>query len=196
MDDASWVSGITDLAKSMGLHVERGPHWHGVPSNLPPWIVEVTAKRDGSKQATYISKARAIAQEVTAINTAGGRLAVPVEARLLGYPECCVASHYDALARVDRLYTLLLRRVGGGHEERMRQLVVEDVAMAPETVEELDLARSLTPPKQIAFTSINACAVCATDPKSPARSIGARYRALAEAVDTSFAEQIAMNAGA
>jgi hypothetical protein len=184
---------VTRIAIAMGLHVERGAYWTTAScSAMPPWLVTINAGSDAVKQAVYVSKARAVAHEVAAINLAGGRVSPSAEARLLGYPQCCVTSHHDEVAKVDRLFALLLERVGAGDEVRMRRLVADDGAMAPETEEELKLAQSFAAPRQIPFTSINACAPCAADPGSPARKVAARYRALAETVDPDFARRIEM----
>jgi hypothetical protein len=193
MDVPSGVADVSRIAVAMGLHVELGPYWTTASrSALPPWLVAINAENDAAKQAVYISKARAVAQEVAAINADGGRASPSTEARLLGYPECCVASHHEEVAKVERLFALLLERVGAGDEVRMRRLVADDVAMAPETEEEIKLAQSFAAPRQISFTSINACAACAGDLGSPARQVAARYRALAETVDPEFARRIGM----
>ncbi len=194
-DDPSRVRGVSDIAAGMGLHVRVGPFWTSAgPSELPDWLVDINAGKNADKKAVYITRTRSAADEVIRINTTGGRISVEDEARLLGYPACCVSHHYANVARVDRLYSLLLKRVGGGDEARMRQLVLDDVEMAPETEEEIALARTFEMPmaSQIPYSSINACPACETNPDSPARRVAAKFKALAEAVDHAFAARIGM----
>lgn len=143
MDDPVWCSGVIDVAKGMGLRIEEGPFWkRDTPSFLPEWLVENSEAEDASKTAFYVCRTKKTRDEVAQINKTGGRLPADIEARLLGYPLCCVQAYHSRVMDHERLYRLLLERISGNDEKEMKRLVFDDVSMWPETADEIALATS------------------------------------------------------
>ena len=97
-----WHAAVLELAASNGLYVVAGPYWEAgrESSDLPGWFVERVRKGIDEGRAHYVTKARAAADEIKAFAD-GGRPTIEQEARLLGFPVCCVEAHY-AIRRVLR----------------------------------------------------------------------------------------------
>ena len=116
------------------------------------------------------------------------------EARLLGYPPCCVRDHYrrDALMRIT--FYRMLERASGGDLDEIKRLLREDVQLVAETSEEIDGLAEAREFRPAPFTSFNMCPDCAAQDASPARLLSGRYEALAQAVDRQLAAEIAANA--
>ena len=195
-DDPKWVAGVEALAREMKLHVMRGPQWHAEPelAGLPDWYSEIAGALPVPQEAVYICKLRTVASEVQAV-CATGEISMDHEARLLGYPRCCVREHYRGNRKFDEAFTLMLRRVSGGDEEEMKRIVREDVGMSPETEKEMTLLAEATVQRPAPFTSVNMCVPCAGDPGSPAMRVSHQYEALAHAVSLELASEIATYQG-
>jgi hypothetical protein len=85
------------------------------------------------------------------------------EARLLGYPPCCVKAHYERQAVFNQVFYKLVERAAGGDEIEMKRILEQDVQVAAETPEEeaaLKEAMEFTPAP---YTSFHMCKACVGD---------------------------------
>ena len=182
-DHDGWRAAVMELAASNRLYVVPGPYWEAVrpPSDLPGWFVEIGRKGLEEGRAHYIAKGRAVAEELKALAGAG-RPGIEQEARLLGFPVCCVEAHYAAAAAFEgATFEILSRRVGGDEAE-MRRLAEGPEPVRPETDEEHVLLATAMSVRPARYTSLNMCESCAADPESPGARLSAAYGALVEAL--------------
>ncbi len=183
-DHDGWCAVVLDLAAANRLHVVPGPYWQAEPaaSDLPEWFTAPSRTRIEGGRAHYVARARAVAEEVKALAASGGRPTVAQEARLLGFPRCCVAAHYEEAAAFERAtFDLMLRRAGGDEAE-MRRRIEGGESLLPQTGEEqAQIARAVNV-RPAPYTSLNMCAACAADPGSPAARLSARYREMIAAL--------------
>ena len=121
--------------------------------------------------------------EINAINEAGGRLSMSTEARLLGYPECCVAAHYDSAGRYHQAILSIVKRLAGGDRTQMQALLRSGVPLFPKTPRESANMEALFLLDPASFGSWNQCQSCAEDDHSPSAKLSEKYRALAETTD-------------
>ncbi len=189
-DDTEWIAGAISVARKMGLWVEIGSMWTAkpTPSGLPDWFVDFTESARGG-DAVFICCKRETAD---ALNWAlrRGRVTLAGEARLLGYPECCVTSQYRRDECLDRAYYMILERTANGDEARMRRLTDKDAQLYPNTPEEEDLLEKASQINVAPYTSIKMCESCLLDPHSPARRLSERYEQLAYFIDRPFADTV------
>jgi hypothetical protein len=190
MDDPGWVAGVTALARSLKLHVVRGPWWQApTPSVLPDWYRTEFENKSG-ETAVYITKTPATAREVEAICARQGRITIAEESRLLGYPICCVEGHYARQIAMDELFGLLLQRVSGGDEEMMRRIAQDDVQMSIETEEEAALHQRVNGSSIVPFTSVMSCPACSAAADSPAQKLSQRFEELARSVGRGLLDDV------
>ena len=131
-------------------------------------------------RAHYVAKARAPAEEVKSL-AESGRPTMEQEARLLGFPLCCVEAHYATAAAFESATFEILSRRADGDETEMKRLAEGPEPVVPESDEEramLAMAVSVRPARN---TSLNMCEKCAADPDSPGARLSATY---GELVDT------------
>jgi hypothetical protein len=194
-NDARWVEGARAIACASGLHVIPGPEWSAQPPNegLPDWYGSVRALADSlANTVFYICKAKALAEEVAECCDSN-RITIEQEARLLGYPPCCVQDHYRRQKLFNRAFALMLERTAGGDSAEMQRIVREDVQMSPQTPEEIAALREAVGFVFAPFTSFTMCDSCINDRTSLARRISGHYRALAAAIDPLLVQEIAAN---
>lgn len=160
-DDPDWVAGVERLAREMRLQVVNGLEWDAEPEHagLPDWYSDVAPTDPSPRQVVYICKSQAVAREVRAVCDMG-KIAMEDEARLLGYPPCCVRDHYRRNRMFDEALMLMFQRISGGDEEEMKRIVREDVGVSPETEWEKSLLAEATVHRPAPFTSVNMCASC------------------------------------
>ncbi len=182
-DHDGWRAAVLELAASNRLYVVPGPYWEAVrpSSDLPGWFVEAGRKGLDERRAHYIAKGRATADELKAL-AGGGRPDIAQEARLLGFPLCCVEAHYRAAAAFEGATYELLSRRAGGDEEEMKRLAEGPEPLRPESEEERVLLSTAVSVRPARYTSLNMCETCAADPGSPGVRLSATYGALAEAL--------------
>ena len=139
-DDPDWVAGVEALALAMNLNVISGPKWYAQPEHegLPDWYAETEVPGPAERPVLYICKSRPIAGEVRAVCTSS-KISIEQEARLLGYPTCCVRDHYRRSRMFHEGFALMLHRTSGGDEDEMRRIVREAVQMIAETEREKTL---------------------------------------------------------
>ncbi|MDE0334237.1 MAG: hypothetical protein OXI64_04710 [Defluviicoccus sp.] len=182
-DHEGWHAAVLELAASNGLYVVAGPYWEARRSSpdLPDWFAERMRKGLTEGRAHYVTKARATADELRELGD-GARPTVEQEARLLGFPVCCVEAHYAGVAAFEGAAFEMLSRRADGDEEAIRRLVEGDEPVRPETDEERALlsgAMSVNPARN---TSLNMCEKCAVDPESPGAKLSATYGELMNAL--------------
>lgn len=192
VSDPPWIRGVLQIAVDQGLYVVEGPYWDAgaADADLPGWFRDHGAAAFRELRAHYICRARARADEVEAICAAAGQPTVIQEAKLLGYPECCVAAHYRRNLAYQKLWLEMLSDQSGGDEVEMRRKLTGSVPLDPASDDlrgRLEAAMRVHPTP---FTSINMCDSCRDDGGSPARRLSARYRALAGAVDPGLESEI------
>ncbi|MEX2453997.1 MAG: hypothetical protein WD470_04795 [Rhodospirillaceae bacterium] len=162
--DSVWIKGVLQVAADAKLHVVEGAFWDasadaGAGADLPDWYLDHTRRAFAAQRAWYIARARAVADEVADI-CASEAITVAQEARLLGYPECCVRAHYARAADYQRIWLDLLRRKAGGDDRRAAELLASNEPLEPETDEDRSRLRAAMHTVPVPFTSINACDSC------------------------------------
>jgi hypothetical protein len=188
--DAARVAAMCKLARDIGLRVVDGPYWNTAPpgQDFPTWYADHCRDELAGLTARYICAGPAVAAEVRRACDAGGP-AVADEARLLGYPECCVAAHYRRTWAFHRATLAMLRRTAAGDEGGMHRLLAAAAPLYPETAaERAGLDAAITP---CPFTSFNMCVACCADGGGPAAAISLEYARLAHRIDTAFARRLA-----
>ena len=194
-NDASWIAGVRKLASAQKLYVVEGPYWNAAAATegLPDWFAAHIRDAFAGRVAWYIGRSRAAIEEARAVCETGTPT-VAQEARLLGYPECCVAEHYARNLDYQRVWLDTLRRRAQGDEAEMRRLLAEGAALDPETADErsrLEAAMAVAP---CPYTSINMCSDCADGAETPARALSQKYAALAAEIDQGLARALAVRA--
>lgn len=187
-----WIEGVRAIARELKLDAIEGALWDAAPPGnaFPDWYRDHTKAELARQTAHYITRSAAVADELRRIE-AGAPPTVAIEARLLGFPECCVAAHYRRALGFHRLRLAMLGRAAGGDAESMARLLRDGVQIAPANSDEraaLDAATSLIP---CPFTSLNMCESCADGAHSPAAALALSYAELAHAIDPEFARRIA-----
>lgn len=171
-----WVKEVIRIAHELGLYVIEGPFWDATTYEaFPDWYANHCRKELQPYRAWYICKGDAIAKSVWRVNRAAGRLSVSEEARLIGYPECCVKAHYERSRRYHWGALAILKRVASGDEKRMRTLLANKDPLVPVTQQELDdfkTAFDIHEPKLGSWNLCHAC-VCGTD--SPSEVLSQQY---------------------
>ena len=190
-NDPTWIEGVRKIATAQKLHVVEGPYWDAAAGTegLPAWFVDHVRGAFAQRTAWYVCRSRAAAEEIRALCEAGTPT-VEQEARLLGFPVCCVADHYARNRAYQGVWLDILRRKADGNEDAMRRLLAEGAALDPDSGDErdrLEAAMAVTP---CPFTSFNMCADCAAGDDTPAKKLSQRYAALAREVDKGLAQAL------
>ena len=191
LDDKGWIANVSDVAAQIGLHVARGPLWDAMPwvatfrgAKLPDWYVDHCRGELDQHRAVYIWRTQAAGSAVQIVNAAGGRLSIADEARLLGFPECCVAAFYQRALRYHGATLSMMGRYGASDATQMRALMEGTANMAPSTEQEIaDLEAAFTI-QPAPFGSWNMCDSCVASEAGPSAHLSMRYRELAAAVDS------------
>ena len=182
-DEAGWRETVEAVARTGGFHVLAGPYWHAAPvdDDLPAWFTAPARARLTAGRACYVAKTRRVASELADL-AAGTPPSLAQEARLLGFPECCVAAHYATGAALERARFDLIEARAGGDEAEMRRLAAAGESVPPETDAERARMAEAVQVRPAPYTSLNLCAACAAGPRSPGRRLAANYAALARAL--------------
>ena len=164
--DEAWDDAMCDLTKEFGCLVVDGPYWNLAPvgEGFPQWYLDQCRDEMAGFTAHYICADDGVAAEVRQACQGGGPT-MAVEARLLGYPLCCVADHY--------------RRATAYHRRALAD---------PDAGERagLETAMAITP---CPYTSFNMCDPCAEDRVRPAAVLSLQYARLAHQIDPVFARR-------
>lgn len=190
-DDTQWIKGALQIAVDLKLHIVEGPYWDAVPTpaGLPEWYIEHTRAAFEGFRAHYICKARATADEVAELCRTGTPT-VADEARLLGYPECCVEAHYTRSRDYQMAWLSILGREAGGEEVEMRRLLADCATLAPANDDERSRLEAAIAVRTVEFTSVNMCQACAGSSDGPARRMSRHYGELARALDQGLAREL------
>ena len=187
LDDKGWIAGVSEVATTLGLHVVEGPLWDAMPwgvtfrgTAMPDWYVEHCHTELSHHRAVYIYRTRAAGNAVETANAAQGRLSIADEARLLGFPPCCVSTFYQRALCYHGATLSMIDRYGASDEAQMRALLAGDANMTPSTDQEIaDLQAAFTI-QPAPFGSWNMCDSCATGEDSPSAILSMRYLEIAE----------------
>jgi hypothetical protein len=184
LDEPHWIAAVADLAREAGFHVLEGPFWDATPfERFPNWYRDYTQTQLGPFRATYICLSDETARGLATMQEARGRLSMTAEARLLGYPDCCVVAHYDRAVRYHQSVMLILKRLAGGDEARMQILLKGGAALAPQTQEEISFMGAAFDVKPAPYGSWNKCPYCAQSNNSPSANLSEKYKMLAVTTD-------------
>ena len=184
LESPRWVADAAELARKLGFQAIQGPFWDATPfGKFPDWYRDHIAAQLAPFPAVYVCSSRETAREIDAINDSGGRLSMQAEARLLGYPECCVVAHYDRAVRYHQAIFEILMRLTGGDEAWMQALLSGDAPLVPETPAEITHMEAAYELHPASYGSWNQCSHCAGDDRSPSADLSRKYRALAETTD-------------
>jgi hypothetical protein len=191
-DDRQWIEGAVALAHKAGLHVIEGPAWNTGPKDqaLPEWFQEHAKAISTVDGLFYVCRTDANAE---AVKKSFEALTMDEEARLLGYPPCCVRAHYERDALLNSAFYKLVKRAAKGDVTEMKRILAEDVRVSPETAEEKGAFEKATKFVPARFTSFHMCDACVADPESPANQLSKKYKELAETIDVDLAAEIAKN---
>lgn len=183
LDDRAWTAALRRLAGGLGLPVSEGPPWEPAapPGLLPDWYLAATARRRARQRVLYICGGEETRTAVGAL-CRRGRVAAADEARLLGYPPCCVAQHHRQALLCERLAVDLAVRVAGTDAVRLARLAETGALPLPSSREDRERHAAATAILPSPYTSVNACSACAADGGSPAAALSRRYRALAAGI--------------
>jgi hypothetical protein len=186
-DEPAWIEGVRTLAADSRLYVVEGGAWlpeeplHG----LPEWYLDKVGVVIRTIPITYVCKARATQAAVMAACTTGAPT-VGEEARLLGYPVCCVAAQHERFRTYHEFTLAILERRSGGDVAKMQELLATADDIDPETDVDRDALAEATAVEPGPFTSLNLCASCAASPTSPGMRLVERYGDLAAAIDPDY----------
>ncbi|MDA1324648.1 MAG: hypothetical protein O3C34_07870 [Proteobacteria bacterium] len=196
LDSQRWVDGAAGLAEEFGFYVVRGILWDATPfDKFPRWYRDYTVERFAALRAVYVCSSAETAEEIESINEAGGRLSMSAEARLLGYPECCVAAHHVSAGRYHQAILSIVKRLAGGDRARMQALLRSDVPLFPKTARESANMEDMFLLDPAPFGSWNQCRSCAEDDHSPSAKLSEKYRALAETTDLELSRTLSTETG-
>lgn len=190
-NDPAWIEGVLAVARGLDLHAIEGPYWEADEGTegLPPWFVDHMRAAFAGRTAWYVCRARGVADEVRALDR-DARPTVEQEARLLGYPQCCVAAHYARNLSYQRFWLDLLRRKAGDDESAMRRLLADGSPIEPETDDERGRLESAMKVAPAPFTSVNMCDACDASDVGPAKRLSRQYADLAATIDRGLAATI------
>lgn len=187
-DDPAWVSAVKGIAAKIGVAVMvEDAFWNPNYSSLdlPAWYREL---RVNHGRATYLSPARGLASEIRAISAR--RWVSPAEeARLLGYPLCCVENRHRCLLLGEDTFFRAAMRAANGDEAEARRMILADVEFEfeGELAARIEEAMELRPCR---FTSVYMCPRCAARDRSPARNLSKQYAKLAKDLDPALFEEL------
>lgn len=194
-DDAKWIAGARELAVKMNYYVVEGSQWdaQAAVAGVDPWFYSFTAEKwSQTAKVFYICKTPNAAAGVKATFDKG--VSMEDEARLLGYPLCCVCDHYRRHAAMVKLFFKMMTRSAQGNVDLMKKMILEDTQVSVEGAEEETLLKEAHEFHVAPFTSFHMCAPCRDHDDSPAKKVSAVYKALAMKVDPVLAQTVEANA--
>ena len=179
-----WHEDVAEIAADCGATAAAGGMWivPGDVHGLPDWYTGslLAARRGQSTLLVHWDTELGLPQPG---RDGLARISQAAEARLLGYPPCCVADHHASQRACHRLRADIIHRQAGGDDVQMRRLAESEVVLRPHTPEDRARWRTATRCVPAPFTSVNMCPACAADAASPARTLSLEYRRLAQETD-------------
>jgi hypothetical protein len=186
-DDPAWISAISQIASNMRVTLIDDSCWHTDDStlNMPAWFLNL---RTAHAKATYISVFPSVISEIRKIS-ARGYVTSAEEARLLGYPKCCVEDHHHRALMTEKTFFKAVMRVARGEEQAARRILVDDVKfhLTDEEETQMKWAQDVHP---CPFTGFFMCPACAASDRSPARLVSRQYMKLARDVDSDLFDSL------
>jgi len=181
-DDPLWIRGIRGLSVDLGLFVLDGLPWEplAIEGPLPLWYREYLRRLELQHVVSYIARLEPVAEEVFPFSQSGHATEAD-EARLLGYPECCVRAYHATLRKINEAEFGIALRDSGGHPEKLRTRLKEGFVIEARNEEE---ARALEPNWVLGpFTSVFLCESCQAAENSPGRRLSDRMDRFLAKVD-------------
>ncbi len=193
--DPPWIRGVLQIAVDQRLYVVEGPYWDagGADNDLPGWFRDHGVSAFRELRAHYICRARATAEEIENVCATASPIKAPTiaqEARLLGYPECCVADHYRRSLVYQSLWLEMLSDQSGGDEASMRQKLTDGVPLDPASDDMRRRLEVVMRTHPAPYTSINMCESCRDGDDSPAKRLSAQYLDLAVTIDPGLENEL------
>jgi hypothetical protein len=182
-EDAAWTAGVRRIAQVHRLEVAEDTFWNVDYSKLalPAWYRDLKSSRE---TAIYITPSKETASEVRTVSARGWVLPAE-EARLLGYPRCCVEGSHNERLTTAEIFFRAAMRAAEGDEDRARSMILADEKFAIEGEDAVRM-RAATQYRPCPFTSVFMCASCAANDRSPARTLSRRYATLARDLDSNL----------
>jgi hypothetical protein len=181
-DDPGWMRGIRTLSVELGLYVIDGPAFlpPAGESPHPAWFRELAEARVARHAVSYVTRLERLAVDVMRL-AESGRIEAADEARLLGYPECCVREYHAKQRRITEAEYAIALRQSGGDEARLRERIPASPEFLPRDEAE---ARALRPEWVMApFGSFFLCETCQASPESPGGRLSVRLRRFVQKTD-------------
>jgi hypothetical protein len=193
-EDQEWIEGAAAMASKAGFHVVRGPLWDAKTDDetLPAWYREHLKAQKPAGEAVYICRTKAIADEVEN-SFRNPPITIEQEARLLGYPRCCVREHYERDSLLDHTFYKMLERQSMGDVQEMQRLLREDAEVSAQTVEEQEAIKKATEFTPAPYTSFHMCPACIAGTEQPGPKLSKRFEELAKSIDDTLSAEIARN---
>src|ERR1700687_838532 len=111
-DDQAWISAMRQTALDLGVGFAEDVYWNVDDSkiDMPAWFRDLRITRE---RAPYVSAASGALSEIRQISARGW--VTPVEeARLLGYPKCCVEDYHHRALVTDETFFRAVMRIARG----------------------------------------------------------------------------------
>lgn len=192
-DPPGWRDLIRGLASQVGAKAIEGPGWtaENPYDGRPEWAQELFGGSwsEPPCDALYVTGDSSVAREVEKICRTGGHPSVEQEARLLGYPQCCVTSHYDKQRHFAGALESAFLRTANGDLDKIRRMVQEDTAveLTPDEQTAMDRISSVS---VVPFSSVNMCPRCNSSSTSPAKRQAEKSRRFLEKLDPILASWV------
>jgi len=181
-DDPGWTRGIRELSVDLGLFVLDGLPWTPPEAEgpLPMWYREYLHRLEPRHIVSCIMRQESIAEQVFPL-TQSGQVTEAVEARLLGYPECCVRAYHAALRRIAEAEYRIALEDSGGDPETLRSRLKTGFVVQPRG----EAARLELEPNWVLapFTSVFLCAACQASEEGPGRELSGRMSRFLAKID-------------
>ena len=187
-DDHMWVSGVKGIAAKLGVAaIIEDAYWDNDYSklDLPSWYREI---RRSHQRATYICADRGLVSEIRKIS-ARGWVSPAEEARLLGYPLCCVEDHHQRMLVMAETFFRGAMLAAKGNEAEARENILADVQFELEGELAARMKEAMES-RMCRFTSVHMCPGCAATPRSPAGILSKQYTKLASDLDLALFEEL------
>lgn len=179
-----WVEKVLVIAHELDLRVVEGPFWDATDyGEFPEWYADHCRAGLLPYHAWYICSDEDIAESVRTVNAATGYLSMTEEARLLGYPECCVNAHYERARRYHQGTLAILKRLANGNENKMQKLFAGGAHLVPVTQQEIDDFDAAFDIHEPRFGSWNMCGACASGTSSASGNLSQQYSDVVQKAD-------------
>jgi hypothetical protein len=172
----NWIEEVLEMANDLGLYIIEGPFWDATAyEDFPKWYADHCRAELEPYRAWYICNDETLAEAVQNINNAAGRLSMTEEAQRLGYPECCVNTHYERARRYHRGTLSILKRLANGDDIEMQKLFVSGAQIAPVTQQEIDDFDAAFDIHEPQLGSWNMCLACARGASNTSKTLSRQY---------------------